>query len=162
MILDIRNTLFGHLQSLSLRFYSEQKAGWIISRLTNDIENFTNLLNDGVQNLAKNGLTLIGVFIAIFVLDWKLALAVTTVFPIMVVGTAIYRIHSMKAFRRAREAIAELAAFLQENVSGMRVVQAFTREQRARVDFDGRNHAYRRPTRGPAYSRPSTFRGSSS
>ena len=144
MILDLRNTLFGHLQSLSLRFYSEQKAGWIISRLTNDIENFTNLLNDGVQNLAKNGLTLIGVFIAIFVLDWKLALAVTTVFPIMVVGTAVYRVHSMKAFRRAREAIAEVAAFLQENVSGMRVVQAFTREQRARDDFDGRNHAYRR------------------
>ena len=144
MILDLRNTLFGHLQSLSLRFYSEQKAGWIISRLTNDIENFTNLLNDGVQNLAKNGLTLIGVFIAIFILDWKLALAVTTVFPIMVLGTAVYRVQSMKAFRRAREAIAELAAFLQENVSGMRVVQAFTREQQARNVFADRNHAYRR------------------
>ena len=58
MILDIRNALFGHLQSLSLQFYSEQKAGWIISRLTNDIENFNTLLNDGVQNLVKNGLTL--------------------------------------------------------------------------------------------------------
>lgn len=144
VILDLRNTLFGHLQSLSLQYFSEQKAGWIISRLTNDIENFTNLLNDGVQNLIKNSLTLLGVFIAIFILDWKLALATMTISPIMVVATAYYRVNSMRAFRRAREAIAEIAAFLQENISGMRVVQAFTRERRAFEEFDGRNHAYRR------------------
>lgn len=144
MILDLRNALFRHLQSLSLQYYSEQKAGWIISRLTNDIENFTNLLNDGVQNLVKNGLTLIGVLVVIFVLDWRLALATVTIIPVMAVGTAVYRVESMKAFRRAREAIAEVAAFLQENVSGMRVVKAFTRERRAAEEFDGCNFAYRR------------------
>lgn len=69
VILDLRNALFGHLQSLSLQYFSEQKAGWIISRLTNDIENFNQLLNDGVQNLIKNGLTLLGVFAVIFFLD---------------------------------------------------------------------------------------------
>lgn len=144
MILDLRNALFRHLQSLSLQYYSEQKAGWIISRLTNDIENFNNLLNDGVQNLVKNGLTLIGVLVVIFVLDWRLALATVTIIPVMAAGTALYRVESMKAFRRAREAIAEVAAFLQENVSGMRVVKAFTRERRASEEFDGRNFAYRR------------------
>ena len=144
MILDLRNTLFGHLQSLSLQFYSEQKAGWIISRLTNDIENFNNLLNDGVQNLVKNGLTLIGVFIAIFFVDWRLALATISILPVMVVLTTWFRIESWKAYRAAREAVAEVAAHLQENVSGMRVVQAFTSEKKSATRFDERNHAYRR------------------
>ena len=144
MILDLRNALFGHLQSLSLQFYSEQKAGWIISRLTNDIENFNNLLNDGVQNLVKNGLTLIGVFIAIFFVDWRLALATISILPVMVIGTSIFRIQSWKAYRAAREAVAEIAGHLQENISGMRVVQAFTSEKKSAARFDERNHAYRR------------------
>jgi ATP-binding cassette subfamily B protein len=144
MILDIRNALFGHLQSLSLQFYSEQKAGWIISRLTNDIENFNTLLNDGVQNLVKNGLTLIGVFIAIFFVDWRLALATISILPVMVVGTTVFRIESWKAYRAAREAVAEVAAHLQENVSGMRVVQAFTGEKRSSSRFDERNRSYHR------------------
>ena len=144
VILDLRNALFGHLQSLSLRFYSEQKAGWIISRLTNDIENFNTLLNDGVQNLVKNGLTLIGVFVAIFFVDWRLALATTAILPVMVLGTAIFRVESWKAYRAAREAVAEVVAYLQENVSGMRIVQAFTREKKNSGRFDERNHAYRR------------------
>ena len=144
MILDLRNALFGHLQSLSLQFYSEQKAGWIISRLTNDIENFNTLLNDGVQNLVKNGLTLIGVFIAIFFVDWRLALATLSILPVMVAGTAVFRVQSWKAYRAAREAVAEVAAHLQENISGMRIVQAFTSERTSAVRFDERNHAYRR------------------
>ena len=144
MILDLRNALFGHLQSLSLQFYSEQKAGWIISRLTNDIENFNTLLNDGVQNLVKNGLTLIGVFIAIFFVDWRLALATLSILPIMVAGTAVFRIKSWRAFRAAREAVAEVIAHLQENVSGLRVVQAFTRERTSAARFAERNRAYRR------------------
>lgn len=144
VILDLRNVLFKHLQSLSLQYYSEQRAGWIISRLTNDIENFTNLLNDGVQNLVRNGLTLLGVVGVLFFLDWRLALATMAVIPFMVVGTVVYRNESMKAFRRAREAIAEVAAFLQEHVSGMRVVQAFTRERQAMSGFDGRNMNYRK------------------
>ena len=144
MILDLRNALFGHLQSLSLQFYSEQKAGWIISRLTNDIENFNNLLNDGVQNLVKNGLTLIGVFIVIFFVDWRLALATISILPVMVIGTSIFRIQSWKAYRAAREAVAEIAGHLQENISGMRVVQAFTSEKKSAARFDERNHAYRR------------------
>lgn len=144
VILDLRNYLFAHLQSLSLQYYSEQKAGWIISRLTNDIENLNNLMNDGVQNLVRNGLTLMGVVLAMFILDWRLALATMSVIPVMTVATAVYRKKSVRAFRRARAAIAEIAAYLQENVSGMRVVQAFTRESHALRGFDGRNMTYRK------------------
>ncbi|WP_119066498.1 ABC transporter ATP-binding protein [Rubrobacter indicoceani] len=144
MVLDLRKYLFDHLQALSLQYYSEQKAGWIISRLTNDIENFNTLLNDGVQNLVRNGLTLLGVVGVLFYLDWRLALATMAVLPVMIVATIIYRHESMKAFRRAREAVAELAAYLQEHVSGMRVVQAFTREKQSVVSFDRRNMTYRR------------------
>ncbi len=144
MILDLRNALFGHLQSLSLQYYSEQKAGWIISRLTNDIENFNTLLNDGVQNLVKNGLMLVGVFVAIFFVDWRLALATTTILPVMILITAVFRVQSWKAYRAAREAVAEVISHLQENVSGMRVVQAFTRERASATGFDERNLTYRR------------------
>lgn len=144
MILDLRKYLFDHLQALSLQYYSEQKAGWIISRLTNDIENFNTLLNDGVQNLVRNGLTLLGVVAVLFYLDWRLALATMAVLPVMIVATVIYRHESMKAFRRAREAVAELAAYLQEHVSGMRVVQAFTREKQSTINFDERNMTYRK------------------
>ncbi len=144
MILDLRNALFGHLQSLSLQYYSEQKAGWIISRLTNDIENFNTLLNDGVQNLVKNGLTLVGVFVAIFFVDWRLALATTTILPVMILISAVFRVQSWKAYRAAREAVAEVISHLQENVSGMRVVQAFTRERASATGFDERNLTYRR------------------
>ena len=144
VILDLRNALFGHLQSLSLQFYSEQKVGWIISRLTNDIENFNTLLNDGVQNLVKNGLTLVGIFIAIFFVDWHLALATIAILPVMLIGTAVFRIESWKAYRAAREAVAEVVAYIQENVSGMRVVQIFTREKKNAEQFDERNRTYRR------------------
>ncbi|HLM77611.1 MAG TPA: ABC transporter transmembrane domain-containing protein, partial [Rubrobacteraceae bacterium] len=144
VILDLRNALFGHLQSLSLQFYSEQKVGWIISRLTNDIENFNTLLNDGVQNLVKNGLTLVGIFIAIFFVDWHLALATIAILPVMLIGTAVFRIESWKAYRAAREAVAEVVAYIQENVSGMRVVQTFTREKKNAEQFDERNRTYRR------------------
>lgn len=144
IILNLRNALFRHLQSLSLRYYSEQRAGWIISRMTSDIENFSNLLNEGAQNLLKNGLTLIGVLIAIFVLDWRLAAVVTlTVLPLMVVSTHFYRKESRKVFRRTRETIAEVAAQVQESVSGMRVVQAFTAGGRSAAAFDDRNEKNR-------------------
>ncbi len=77
-------------------------------------------------------------------MDWHLALATITILPVMVLATAVFRVESWKAYRVAREAIAEVAAHLQENVSGMRIVQAFIRERKNSDQFDGRNRAYRR------------------
>jgi ABC-type multidrug transport system fused ATPase/permease subunit len=132
ILADLRNRLFDHLQRLSLGFYERNRAGVIISRLTNDVEAIDQLVTDGVTSLVQNTLTLIGTAILLFVLDWRLALATLLVFPFMSVATAIFRSRSARAYASVRERLGLVTATLAEDIAGMRVVQAFTRE-RARV-----------------------------
>jgi len=129
MLADLRSTLFEHLQRLSLGFYERTRAGVIISRLTNDVEALDQLVTDGVSTLIQSTLTLIGTAILLFVLDWRLALATLTVIPVMSVGTVLFRRYSTMAYRAVRERLGLVTAVLAEDIAGMRVVQAFTREQ---------------------------------
>ena len=87
ILADLRNHLFDHLQDLSLGFYERNRAGVIISRLTNDVEAIDQLVTDGVTSLVQNSLTLLGTAILLFVLDWRLALATLVVIPFMSVAT---------------------------------------------------------------------------
>src|SRR5256714_4676691 len=103
MLADLRNHLFRHLQRLSLGFYERNRAGVIISRLTNDVEALDQLVTDGVTSLVQNSLTLGGTAILLFVLDWRLALATPTVIPAMSVPTAVFRKRSAPAYRHVRE-----------------------------------------------------------
>src|SRR4029079_795353 len=100
MLADLRNTLFRHLQRLSLGFYERNRAGVIISRLTNDVEALDQLVTDGFTSLIQNSLTLIGTAIIFFFIDWRLALAVITILPLLVVATALFRKHSARAYRQ--------------------------------------------------------------
>src|ERR1051325_3341667 len=129
ILADLRNRLFDHLQRLSLGFYERNRAGVIISRLTNDVEAIDQLVTDGVTSLVQNTLTLVGTAILLFVLDWRLALATLTVIPLMSVATAIFRVRSARAYRAVRERLGLVTATLAEDIAGMRVVQAFTREE---------------------------------
>src|SRR5438128_92717 len=140
---DLRNKLFGHLQRLSLGFYERNRAGMIISRLTNDVEALDQLVTDGVTSLVQNTLTLVGTAILLFVLDWRLALATLTVIPAMSVGTVIFRKRSARAYRAVRERLGLVTATLAEDIAGMRVVQAFTREQRNIRNFREVSERYR-------------------
>jgi ATP-binding cassette, subfamily B, bacterial len=128
ILADLRNALFSHLQRLSLGFYERNRAGVIISRLTNDVEAIDQLVTDGVTSLVQNTLTLVGTAILLFVLDWRLALATLTVIPLMSVATAIFRVRSARAYRAVRERLGLVTATLAEDIAGMRIVQAFTRE----------------------------------
>jgi ABC-type multidrug transport system fused ATPase/permease subunit len=128
ILADLRNRLFDHLQRLSLGFYERNRAGVIISRLTNDVEAIDQLVTDGVTSLVQNTLTLIGTAILLFVLDWRLALATLVVIPFMSVATAIFRSRSARAYAAVRERLGLLTATLAEDIAGMRVVQAFNRE----------------------------------
>src|ERR671931_937014 len=92
ILADLRNQLFRHLQRLSLGFYERNRAGVIISRLTNDVEALDQLVTDGVTSLVQNTLTLFGTAIVLFILDWRLALAPLAVIPVMSAGTIIFRI----------------------------------------------------------------------
>jgi ATP-binding cassette, subfamily B, bacterial len=129
MLADLRTTLFDHLQDLSLGFYERNRAGVIISRLTNDVEALDQLVTDGISTLVQSTLTLVGTAILLFILDWRLALATLTVIPVMSVGPVLFRRYSTRAYRAVRERLGLVTATLAEDIAGMRVVQAFTREQ---------------------------------
>jgi ATP-binding cassette subfamily B protein len=135
ILADLRVRLFEHLQRLSLGFYERNRAGVIISRLTNDVEAIDQLVTDGVTSLVQNTLTLLGTAIILFILDWRLALATCAVIPLMGVATALFRTRSARAYAAVRERLGLVTATLAEDISGMRIVQAFTREQPAFENF---------------------------
>ena len=143
ILADLRNKLFGHLQHLSLGFYERNRAGVIISRLTNDVEALDQLVTDGVTSLVQNTLTLVGTAILLFVLDWRLALATLAVIPLMAVATVVFRVRSTRAYRAVRERLGLVTATLAEDIAGMRMVQAFTREQQNIENFRAVAERYR-------------------
>ena len=143
VLTDLRKRLFGQLQRLSLGYYERNRAGTVISRLTNDVEALDRLVTEGVTSLFQNTLTLFGSAIILFLLDWRLALATLVVFPFMSVATALFRRYSSRAYRRVRERLANVTATLAEDIAGMRVVQSFTRESRNSERFREVNDHYR-------------------
>jgi len=143
ILADLRNTLFRHLQRLSLGYYERNRAGVIISRLTNDVEALDQLVTDGVTSLVQNSLTLVGTAVILFLLDWRLALATMTILPLLVIATALFRKHSARAYRQVRERLGLVTATLAEDIAGMRVVQAFTREAQNERNFHEVASAYR-------------------
>jgi ATP-binding cassette subfamily B protein len=143
MLADLRNHVFGHLQRLSLGFYERNRAGVLISRLTNDVEALDQLVTDGFTSLLQNTLTLLGAGVILFVLSWRLALAMLVVLPLLAAATAVFRKKSARSYRGVRETLGAVTATLAEDLAGMRVLQAFTRERRAREHFREVCESYR-------------------
>jgi ABC-type multidrug transport system fused ATPase/permease subunit len=143
VLADLRNGLFRHLQSLSLGYYERNRAGVIISRLTNDVDALDQLVTEGVTSLLKNTLLLLGSVVILFFLDWRLALATLIVMPALIVATAMFRSRSTLAYRAVRERLGLVTATLAEDIAGMRVLQSFTREDPALANFHEVNANYR-------------------
>src|SRR5450759_4838173 len=112
IIYDLRRQLFAHLQKLSLDFFSRQKTGWIVSRLTNDIDALDQLVTDGVASLVTNSLTFIGAIAFLFILDWRLALATLTIMPLLSGATLVFRSRSARAYAQVRNKIGDVSAHL--------------------------------------------------
>jgi ATP-binding cassette subfamily B protein len=127
---DLRIQLFAHLQTLSIGFYSRRQAGVIISRLTNDVQALDQLVSDGIVTLFGSTLTLVGTAVILLVLDVELALLTFLVFPLLALGSLAFRIVSANAYRATREKVAAITAYLQETLSGVRVVRSFGQERR--------------------------------
>jgi ABC-type multidrug transport system fused ATPase/permease subunit len=144
MVFELRRGLFEHLTSLSLRYFSEQKAGWIIARLTSDVDALSDVLNQGLTTLVVNSLTLIAAVIGLFLLDWRLGLVALLVLPPGIVVTRWFQQRSHVAFSDVRTRIAAVTAQLAESVAGMAVVQAFNRERAFQREFETLNEANRR------------------
>ncbi len=140
---DLRRQIFAHLQKLSIGFYSRNRTGVLISRLTNDVQALDQLVTDGVVTLFSASLTLIGTAAILLVLDPSLALVTFAVFPVLAVGSIAFRIASAGAYRITRERIAGLTAYLQETLSGVRVVRAFNQESRHTSRFGELNRGNR-------------------
>ena len=136
---DLRIQLFAHLQTLSVGFYSRRQAGVIISRLTNDVQALDQLVSDGVVTLFGATLTLIGTAVILVVLNAELAMLTFLVFPLLALGSLAFRIVSANAYRLTREKVAAITAYLQESLSGIRVVRAFAQEERHLSRFDELN-----------------------
>ncbi|MGI8885326.1 MAG: ABC transporter ATP-binding protein [Gaiellaceae bacterium] len=140
---DLRIRLFKHLQRLSLGFFERNRTGAIVGRITNDVEALDQLVTDGLSSLVQNSLVLVGTAVVLFLLDWRLALATLLVLPLMGGVTAWFRVRSNRAYRRVRERLGLVTATLAEDISGMRVVQSFTREPTSQTSFRGVNAGYR-------------------
>ena len=140
---DLRLRLFTHLQRLSIGFYSRNRAGVIISRITNDVEALDQLVENGIATLFQSGLTLIGVVVILLVLDFHLALLTFLALPILLIGGVAFRIASADAYRLTREKIGTITGYLQETLSGIRVVRVFGQEPRHIEQFRALNEENR-------------------
>jgi ATP-binding cassette subfamily B protein len=136
---DLRRRIFAHLQTLSIGFYSRNRAGVLISRLTNDVQALDALVTDGIVTLFAATLTLFGTAAILIALDPGLALVTFLVFPVLLIGSIAFRIASADAYRLTREKIALVTAYLQETLSGVRIVRAFGQEPRHKEQFSALN-----------------------
>ncbi|MEO8091612.1 MAG: ABC transporter ATP-binding protein [bacterium] len=127
---DLRQRIYTHLQSMSIGFFTRRKPGVLISRMTNDVQALDSLVTDGVVTLFSSTLTLAGVVAILLLLDVPLALVTFLTFPLLAVASVGFRIASAGAYRATREKIANITAYLQETLSGVRVVRSFAQEGR--------------------------------
>jgi ABC-type multidrug transport system fused ATPase/permease subunit len=125
---DLRLRIFRHLQSQPVGFYERRQAGQLISRMTNDVQALDSLVTDSVVTLFQSSLTLIGTIVILALFDLELALLTFLIFPVMAVGSAVFRVISADAYGRTRETIGAITAYLQESLSGIRIVRSFGQE----------------------------------
>ncbi|MGI8440409.1 MAG: ABC transporter ATP-binding protein [Thermoleophilaceae bacterium] len=140
---DLRIRIFAHLQRLSIGFYSRNRAGVLISRMTNDVQALDQLVTDGVATLFGSTLTLLGTAAILLFMDVELALITFISFPLIAAGSVAFRIVSANAYKLTREKIALVTAYLQETLSGVRVVRAFGQEARHEERFEALNDEHR-------------------
>jgi ABC-type multidrug transport system fused ATPase/permease subunit len=141
---NLRQRVFAHLQSMSIGFFTKRSPGVLISRMTNDIEALNQLVTDGVVTMFSSTLTLLGVVVILLALDVQLALVTFLTFPLLLIASVVFRIVSQGTYRMTRERIAAITGYLQETLSGVRVVRSFGQEPRhvdVMTDLNEQNRA---------------------
>jgi ATP-binding cassette subfamily B protein len=143
VVIGLRRDLFDHLTNLSLRYFSQQKAGWIIARLTSDVDAVSDVLSQGMPTLVSNVILLPAAVIALLIADWRLGLIAFVVLPPALILSRWFQRVSHTANVEQRNRIAAVTAQIAESVAGMAIVQAFNRERRFQAEFDALNEANR-------------------
>ncbi len=154
---DMRERLFSHIQAMSIGFFTRRSPGVLISRMTNDVEALNQLVTSGVVTIFNSTLTLLGVVVILLVLDVKLALITFLTFPLLAIASVIFRIVSAGAYRATRERIAAVTAYLQETLSGVRVVRSFGQEPRHTEEMTDLNEQNRAVNMKTVYLNASYF-----
>ena len=143
ILYTLRVKIFAHLQRLGLDYYEKEMSGRILTRMTTDVDALSSFLQTGLVSAVVAVLSFFGILVALLVLDAGLALVVLCVLPVMVVATLVFRTKASAAYEQARDKVSAVNADLQENVSGLRVAQAFRREDHNRAAFARRSADYR-------------------
>ncbi|MDR3276594.1 MAG: ABC transporter ATP-binding protein/permease [Treponema sp.] len=144
---DMRRDLFGHLQEMPFSFYDNHRTGHLMSRVTNDLFEVTELAHHGPEDVFISLLTLAGSFVLILLMRWEMAVVIFTVMPLMLVHIILSRKRMMAASRKVKERTAEINASLESSISGARVAKAFTNESHEKGKFAGGNERFKRARR---------------
>src|SRR5687767_11984225 len=132
---DLRQAVFEHIQRLSLNYFDKTHQGRIINRADTDIESLDRIMTWGGTQMISSALTMVGVVALMLQYDWRLCLAVSVVLPPLWIATRMFQIRGMQAYRRVREQSSRITAAIAESIAGVRVVQAFAREERNLTNF---------------------------
>lgn len=136
---DLRMQIVGHLQSMDISFFDKNPVGRLMTRVTTDVDALNELFTSGVISVFEDLCMLAGIMIFLFILDYRLAIVVFSIIPLLVLATLAFKIKVRNSFRRVRTAIARINAFLQENITGTAVVQIFGQEEKQYRRFMGIN-----------------------
>jgi ATP-binding cassette, subfamily B, bacterial len=142
LLYTLRVKLFAQLQRLGLDFYERELSGRIMTRMTTDVDALSTFLQTGLVTMVSSVLTFFGVLVALLIIDLQLGLAVLCILPVLVAATLVFRSRSSRAYAESRERVAAVNAYFAENVAGLRVTQAFRREQANRNRFGGLSEAF--------------------
>ncbi|PYC77502.1 ABC transporter ATP-binding protein, partial [Streptomyces tateyamensis] len=143
VLYSLRLKIFAHLNRLGLDYYERELTGRIMTRMTTDVDALSSFLQTGVVTAVVSVFTFVGIFAALLIIDAGLALTVFSVLPVLAIATVVFRRKSIQQYEESRELISTVNADLQENVAGMRIVQAFRREDDTVARFVARGWAYR-------------------
>jgi ATP-binding cassette subfamily B protein len=140
---DLRSTVFRHIESLHLGFFDSYPVGRLVTRATNDVESVAEMFSQGIVALVTDVIKMLGFALALFLVNPNLALATFSVVPFLALAALLFRLKVRNAFRTTRVLLARINAWIQESVTGMKVVQLFTREERNLRDFARLNAEHR-------------------
>ncbi|MFS0590162.1 ABC transporter ATP-binding protein [Cytobacillus horneckiae] len=142
IVQKLRKDVFGHIQTLPIQYFDTLPAGKIVARVTNDTEAIRNLFVQVLSSFVTSTISIIGVYVALFILNWKMALIAMIMIPVVYIWMITYRKYASKYNDIIRTKIADINAMINESIQGMTIIQAFRREKQMTKEFDEMNEEH--------------------
>ncbi|WP_291580644.1 ABC transporter ATP-binding protein [Clostridium sp. UBA6640] len=142
IVYNIRDTVFRHVEGLSLSFFDKNPVGRLVTRVTNDVETLNEMYTSVLVYLFKDFFLITGIIIAMFLLDVKLALITIVTLPLIILVSYIFKKYDREAYRKVRSRLSRINSSLAENINGMKIVQIYSKEDKKYKEFDNINTSY--------------------